>query len=277
MAKMTRQWLAALTRNTSNAGSDDRLEVTININATAPPNAFSTDIVIIDLSFRKPQGKGFFEELLDPDGHSRTFDSQALNNSSVRVGTRGSDAWGPQHVMLLGETDFGVVMPIAIETDIPSWFVLSTDYTEGRLSMPLRLVAAGESTMEINRLLLLVNTASGSNTDTNDDMQIQIASHDQLLFDDRIPRGTQDYLKTSWHFFDVLIPFTRAQVNRVTLRTLGDDWWLPAHFILFGVGTPAGELPTKAVTLVSLPSWVGSGLSTDPSEGRETVDLPLAW
>ena len=100
---------------------------------------------------------------------------------------------------------------------------------------------------------------------------------EHILFEEQIPRGPQRYLRRNWYFFDVLTPFTRGDVNRVTLRTDGEDFWLPWYFFLFGLDTAAGN-PTQAYPLVDIPphKWDMGGLSTNHTEGRSLVSLPLS-
>jgi hypothetical protein len=115
---------------------------------------------------------------------------------------------------------------------------------------------------------------------TNDNIFVQIANlvhGEHILFEEQIPRGPQRYLRRNWYFFDVLTPFTRGDVNRVTLRTDGEDFWLPWYFFLFGLDTAAGN-PAQAYPLVDIPphKWDMGGLSTNHTEGRSLVSLPLS-
>src|SRR5215207_7903305 len=84
----------------------------------------------------------------------------ALTNSSVRLGIRGDNAWGPEHVLLIGRTqpafEPGRIIALAMETDLTEW--LSADSSEGHLTTRLRLVGVGNSTTLIRRVLLLVYT-----------------------------------------------------------------------------------------------------------------------
>ena len=72
--------LASLTRDVDDAGSPDRLNVTINVNGI--------DVAVAD----------FVAERSDAQGYLRraeavvSFDSDTLTNSSVRIGNRGDEA-----------------------------------------------------------------------------------------------------------------------------------------------------------------------------------------
>ena len=116
------------------------------------------------------------------------FEANALTNSSIRLGIRGDDAWGPQHVLLLGHTQPaftpGRTIALAMETDLSLW--LSSDASEGQLTMRIRLVGAGSSTTVIRRVLLLVYTGGGSNVETENSIVLQIAAGGALVLDRKI-------------------------------------------------------------------------------------------
>jgi hypothetical protein len=145
--------LAALTRDVDDAGSGDRLNLTINVGGT--------DVAVNDFVADHPQAQGFLRRA----EAVVSFESSSLTDSSVRIGTRGDDAWAPQHILLFGQTSRGSVVPLAMETDLSEW--LSTDASEGALTIPLRLVALGGSDLPIRRLLLLVQTADEGDAGTD--------------------------------------------------------------------------------------------------------------
>src|SRR5215475_13141213 len=105
---------------------------------------------------------------------SDPVDTSALTNSSIRLGIRDDDAWGPQHILVFGQTQPEFVpsriIPLAMETDWPHW--LSTDSSEGHLTMPIRLVGLGDATTSIQRVLLLASTMGA----TDDPLQIVITT-----------------------------------------------------------------------------------------------------
>jgi hypothetical protein len=278
MAAIDGVWLAALTKDEDDAGSKNRFNLTVNIDGA---DVFGHDFL---LGWNLPNqagtglrdGQAGLEEGQPPPA---PFDSDKLTNSSVRLGLRGDDAWAPRHVLVLGraQPDFtpGRVLALAMETDIERW--LSADSDEGRLTMPVRHVGAGNSDTIIRRVLLLVYTDRGSDVDTESDIKLQIAASGQLMLDKKI---THDFNKVRayWHFLEVERTFTRADVvskGAIRLSILGTDAWLPGSFFVFGLDTEEGR-PANVVTLSAIPKWDLGWLSTDTSEGAPSVPLPLS-
>jgi hypothetical protein len=288
MATVDKLFLATLTKNTDDAGTDSgKLNVTINIDGS--------DIADIDFGFLSSSG---FLSSIGPDsdqlgegqaaisGGTYTspgeplktpFDSNQLTNSSVRVGIRSDDAWGPKHVLVLGHTERRV-LALAMETDLDHW--LSTDSSEGKLTMPVRLVKPGTSSTLIRRVILLVYTGSGSDVQTDDPISLQITAGGNLVLQQQIPDTTQDDLEQytgNWYFVDAAVPFTRGDVlsnGKIVLRIGGTDAWVPKMLFLFGLDTASGR-PNEVVHLVSIPEWNLGTLSTDDDEGSSSVTLPV--
>lgn len=277
MAAIEDVWLAALTKDEDDAGSGNRFNLTINIDGR---DVFRHDFI---LGWNLPgqgatglrDGQAGLEEAQPP----APFDSDKLTNSSVRVGLRGDDAWAPKHVMLIGraQPDFtpGRMLALAMETDIERW--LSADSDEGRLTMPVRRVGAGTSNTVIRRVLLLVYTDRDSDVDTESDIRLQIAASGQLVLDQKITHDF-DRVRAYWHFLEVERPFTRADIvskGSIHLSILGTDAWLPMTVFVFGLDTEEGR-PAEVVTLSAIPKWNLGWLSTDASEGANSVPLPLS-
>ena len=277
MAAIEDVWLAALTKDEDDAGSGNRFNLTVNIDGR---DVFRHDFI---LGWNLPgqgatglrDGQAGLEEAQPP----APFDSDKLTNSSVRVGLRGDDAWAPKHVMLIGraQPDFtpGRMLALAMETDIERW--LSADSDEGRLTMPVRRVGAGTSNTVIRRVLLLVYTDRDSDVDTESDIRLQIAASGQLVLDQKITHDF-DRVRAYWHFLEVERPFTRADIvskGSIHLSILGTDAWLPMTVFVFGLDTEEGR-PAEVVTLSAIPKWNLGWLSTDASEGANSVPLPLS-
>lgn len=279
-------FLAVLTRNEDDAGTESRLNLTINIDGL---DVYDEDLVLRGTG-GWTSGFGGFHDQGDADitpnlnAQIKPFELFGLTNSSIRVGIRDDDAWAPQHVLLLGRADpssseKGRVLPLAVEVDQSLW--LSTDREEGHLSMPLRVVGSGSDSTLIRKVLLLVYTDSG----TDEDIELQIAAHGKGIVVSGIvpdsPTDDREELVGNWYFLDVLVPFTRGEVlsgGAIKLRILGDDRWLPRMVFVYGFDTSEGR-PREIVHLSSVIDWRDRDefgyLSTDPSEGEASYDLPV--
>ena len=282
MAIVDNLWLAAITKNEDDAGSSNRFNLTINIDGG---DVFDQDFTLGggapgEEQVGLDQGQA---GLQDSGPLSTPFESNALTSSSIRLGIRGDNAWGPQHVLLLGRTqpsfEPGRTVALAMETDLAHR--LSSDTSEGHLTMRLRLVGAGSSATVIRRVLLLVHTAGGNDTETDNSIQLQIAAGGNLVLHQKITDTPQDDLEQytpNWYFLDVEAPFTRGDVvsnGSIRLSILGTDAWLPKSVFLFGLDTETGR-PNEVVTLVSAPEWGLGWLSADPQEGNQSIDLPVS-
>jgi hypothetical protein len=296
MATIDKLWLATLTKNEDDAGTGaGSLNLTINIDGA--------DLADIDFGFLS--GSGPFSSGLGPDSAwldqgqaaisggaydnpgeplSNPINSDLLTNSSIRLGIRDDDAWGPQHVLVFGQTQPAFVpsqiVALAMETDLTHW--LSTASSEGKLTMPIRLVGSGSPTTLVRKVLLLVYTGSGDDNNTDSPIQIQITAGGTLVVDQPpivdTPQDDLEQYTANWYPVDVAIPFTKADVvsnGSIRLSILDDDAWLPAQVYIFGLDTEDGR-PNEVVTLVSIPQWDLGWLSTDLSEGKPSILLPVS-
>jgi hypothetical protein len=274
LALVDNLWLAALTKDEDEAGTDEGLNLTINIDGGD----------VFDQDFTLGGGLGQGQAGLEESGLLTTpFESSALTNSSIRLGIRGDEAWGPYHVLLIGQTqpafEPGRVVALAMETDLTDW--LSSDSSEGHLTMRLRLVAPGASGTVIRRVLLLVYTDGENDAETDNAIQLQIAAGGNLVLHQTIGDTPQDDLEPStanWYFLDVDTPFTRGDIasnGSIRLSIVGTDAWLPRTVFVFGLDTETGR-PNEVVMLASIPEWDLGWLSADPQEGNQSVDLPLS-
>src|SRR5215813_254633 len=131
MPIFSKLFLAVLTKAEDDAGTSSTFNLTVNVAGDD----------ILDRNFA-PDLDDAEAQVMSSDTLPAPFDSTGLTNSSIRLGIRDDDAWGPQEVLLFGqaEPDFqpGRIVAIAMESDVQHW--LSTDSSEGILTMPLRLV-----------------------------------------------------------------------------------------------------------------------------------------
>jgi len=267
-------FLAVLTKNEDDAGTSCNLNVTINVDGI---DVFDRDYSAdLDDAEAGLLGGGALEAPLDSSG---------FTNSSIRVGIRDDDAFGPQDVLLFGQVqpDFvpGRTVALAMESDLTHW--LSTDSDEGHLTMPVRLVSPGSSTTLIRRVLLLVDTIweYSSDTETDSAIELEITAAGNLVLKEEIgdtPQPDLEAATTNWYMLDVAAPFTRGDVaasGGIRLSILGDDAWKPMRLYVFGLDTASGR-PNEVVTLSAVPVWTAGWMSTDSNEGVASVDLPVA-
>jgi hypothetical protein len=265
-------FLAFLTRNENDAGTSSALNLTVNVNGDD----------VLDRDYESDVGDG--EAGLSGFGVMPTpFDSNGMTNSSTRLGIRGNNAWAPQHLLVFGHVlpDFQPerTVALAMETDLTHW--LSTDPSEGHLSIPVRLVGQGDSTTLIRRVLLLVRTIwSTDDAGTDSSIELEVTAGGNLVLKQEIgdtPQPDLEEATINWYTLDAAVPFTRGDVlsnGRVRLKILGDDAWRPMLLYAFGLDTAAGR-PNEVVNLVSVPVWTEGWMSTNPSEGTPSVDLPV--
>jgi hypothetical protein len=206
MAIFSNLVLAVISKNEDDAGTSNPLNLTININGED----------VVDKDFGSDLDEG--EAGLDVTTLSTPFDSTGLTNSSIRLGIRDDNAWGPQDVLLFGQTSplwdpIGRTVALAMETELTHW--LSADSSEGHLTMPLRLVSPGSTATVIHRVLLLVRTAweAGADTETDSPIGLQITAGGNLVLDQVIadsPQPDLEAAKTNWYLLKAAVPFTKG-------------------------------------------------------------------
>jgi hypothetical protein len=276
--EISRLWIAMLTHNRENAGTDSRVTLVINTGGIERLNHTFSDTIQDD---QERAQANLYE--LDVTGHNIV--SEELTNSSIRVGIRGDDAWRPEHIFVWGERRVFLrteVIPLAIETSINTQ--LSTDEDEGPSSLPLRLVNNGGVRMDINRLFLLTTTGTtlpilnvipGSDSP----LEIQVVSNGRLVALFEIRDTFQDDLEAgSANFYaaPVFSPFTKRDLDdgSITLRIKGLDDWEPTSFFIFGLDDASGR-PESLVPLVHLPNWPHGRLAPDTLTGEGSRTLAL--
>jgi len=290
MSTLNELWFAMLTSAEdlhSRPGTDSPIGLVINESGVERLNhRFDEDTPQED----QERGQA---NLYSVDVRGRNIDRAELDDSSVRVSNLGGDQWEPELLYIWGEagtTPFNSeIVPIAIETEITT--KLSTDSQDvGAVpSMPVRLVAKGNSNMRINRLMLLVMTAgiphtgiiatAGFPSETDDPIELEIVNDAGIAVKFEIPDTPQQDLErgqTNLYSIPVSVPFTKRSLrsNSIRLRIKGDDAWRPSRLFLFGLDDATGR-PESIVPLVHVPEWNLGDLSTDTSEGQEQVTLPL--
>jgi hypothetical protein len=278
MTVIDKVWVAALTRNKGDAGSDSPLNLTINIDG----------LDVVDQTFRfgvdhvgQERGQAGLDPVsypFPPPASNPLFESDNLTASSIRMGIRDDDAWAPDALLVMGRTA-GKLTALGMETEVKSW--LSTDKDEGHLSLPIRLVGAGSANTPIHRVLLLIYTAGGSNVGTDSAIELEITAKANIVLKQQIvdtPQTDLEEYTANWYMLDAAVPFVKSDISAaggIKLKILGSDAFDPTQVFVFGLDTPSGR-PKQVITLVSELGWNLGWLSTDPSEGSASVNLPLA-
>jgi hypothetical protein len=258
-------WVASLTSSLPDSGTDSDLVVIMNQN--------QLDVVHRNLSFGSVDtggGKLYRHDIAE---------SQILpENYYLRIGTRGDDAWRPRVIAAWAERfTTGNVVPLGYHEQIET--VLSTDTSEGRISLPVPRPGPFNVRTQINRVMLITGTNVGDSA-TDSKIHVRITSGDTAVVDHTIPDTSQDDLEGAEgnvYFLPVNMPFTRSQLNdaSIVLSIDGNDAWLPVVVVMFGLGSSNGPF-SAMVPLVHAHPWSFGVLSTDPSEGVASVTLPLA-
>lgn len=258
-------WVATLTSTLKDSGSESELVVIMNQNGL--------DVVHRDLSFGSVDtGGGKLYR------HDVSEDQILPENYYMRLGTRGSDAWRPRVIAAWCERfTSGNVVPLGYDELIET--VLSTDSSEGRISLPVRQIVPGRVRTGINRVMLVTGTNVGDSA-TDSPIHVRITALQGVVVDHTIPDTSQDDLEGAEgnvYYLPVLSPFTRSQLNdsSIELSIEGDDAWLPIVVVMFGLDSASGQSGTM-VPLVHAHPWGYGPLSKDPDEGVESVTLPLA-
>ena len=280
-------WIGMLTRDVEDGGTHSSIVLTLGIDGVDHLNHTfaNTD--------QKDQERGQ-ANVYEVDLRGTNIEARALTDSSIRIGIRGDDAWRPEHLVMWGQRRGrpgrfdAEIIPLAIETDITK--VLSTDSSEGPISLPLRLVSHGGSGTVIRRLLMLMVTQGTADDDsiftdpnpvfgTENSLEIQMVSPSGLVALFEIANTTQDDLDSgvaNLYTAPVIVPFAKRDLDEdaLTLRIKGtDDWW-PASFFLFGLDAPNGR-PSALVPLSHLPQWPFGVMRADATTGAASVTLPL--
>lgn len=282
--ELSRLRIAMLTRRFQKSGTDSPITLVVNIGGNDLLRHTFPD------TKQKDQEKGQ-ANLYSIDVTGKSIMPNELTNSSIRVETRGTDMWEPEHIMVWGERETlqGVsIVPLAIETNITTQLSNAPDK---ETSMPLRLVSQGDRNMEINRVFMFLTTAGEtfdadifggqviSIAKTDSPIEIQIVSQGHLVVLTEIRDTFQDDLEgggANFYSAPVITPFTRRNLDSrsITLRLKGLDNFEPDSFFLFGLDDSTGR-PEAIVPLVSLPSWPYGLMKPDTTNGMASVTLPL--
>jgi hypothetical protein len=287
LAQISEIYLATLNRRSEDAGSKGTIDNTSLLNVTI--NIDGDDVVDENINSWFPNGSGsIIKKAIVGIAHFPVtpFETDDMTNSSIRVGIKHTDAWGPRDVLVMGANlGAGVPpFPLAIAMDIDIW--LSGDpQDDAHLTMPIPLVRLGNERTLIRRVLLLIGTEGdvrGTNDQagTNDpiELSISVGGNPEPVFTMiRTDTSQEDLEKGSANWYEQDVEgegFTLLDVltnGGIKLRLLGrGDAWLPKMVFVFGLDTNRSQgHPDAIVKLVSKPFWVTRG---DGSPDYMSVD-----
>ncbi len=277
---LRRLWVGMLTKDRKDAGTPDEIVLIVNQSGADrlhhtflhPPAPVNTYNVPAGPPLGQNRGRA---DLYSLDVLGNGIDSN-LDDTYIRIGIRGRNAWLPEHLVLWGETVANEVVPFGIETDLNTW--LSTDKDEGPTSLPIRRIPLGNPMMPIDRILVVMETDANKKSGTEDVITVQIfgPSPDYWVNDwiPRTPQLDQDRGKANLYFLDSMAPFNRANLapNSIRIGIMGEDNWEPKRFFIFGIDTAQGR-PGALVPLLYIDDWDKGPLSTKPSLGKPYIDF----
>lgn len=297
MPRLGHLWLGTVTGGRRFSGTDESIVLIVNTGGDRMDQVHHTfpDTPQEDLERNQANIYEVAQDQIDWVLGSDTVDTGALNTSSVRIATRGSNAWRPKSVFVWGreQRDDGVVVPLSLVVDLDrslSWegtlanVELSTDADEGPESIGLPPVAPGGPTMPIQGLIVGMITADEDDAGTDGLLHLRITTVAGLTVVDAdlvdTDQDDQERGQANIYFIPVDTPFTKAELDfrsiELSITKDGDDAWLGSSFFLFGLGDPLPTYFSPLVEpLVCLATWDLGWLSTDPDEGRDSHKLPL--
>jgi hypothetical protein len=292
MPRLTEVYVAVLTRNVEDAGTDN-----------PPVLLFSRggqDLFQIPLGdFDFVRGRAGLHRL---NVENRALDSELLE---LRLLASGDDAWAPQSVIawgISGHLPREVVVPLGAVLDLANPFSapsdgtwLSTDSSEGVSTLALRPVGSGAIDSRAHRIIVIAATEQYpgffpgggpgpavdlEDTGTEGPVTLSAGVPGRLMLSYLLPRTPQGDLgqsRANFYTTKLPAPFSRADLSGgwFTLTIGTDDVWVPDYFAVFGLNTSDGQTD-MLIPFVHAPQISLEHMSTDPSEGWESNELPNA-
>jgi hypothetical protein len=200
----------------------------------------------------------------------------------VRIGLRGADAWYPDFAFVWGEEQEPNwaghrIMPIGVEHFTAK---LSTDESEGRLSIPLRRANLGGIYQQFQRLLVIVKNAEQRFAGSSGDILLRFHSRKGLLAELNLRH--ESLARPGGAFFCMHYATDLFWVNELTsieLENCSENAWLPQSLRVLAFDNQPDEYET-VVPLVDISDWSATGLgwlSANPQEGEPKVLLYRAF
>ncbi len=200
----------------------------------------------------------------------------------MRMGLRGSDAWSPNKVFVFGEmegSEDSSVSPIALL--YKGGRFLSTDPSEGYLSVPLNRASLGGQYTRFNRILMLIQNGEANNAGTSSPIFLTIEGKNQeTLLEYRFPDDRLRGPRTV--FFEIVHLEQTLQsrfIHAIHLQVGDDDSWTPGAVFIMALDDRPDQYE-EVVPLVYIPDWSSTGLGTlseDANEGPNKVTLYRAF
>jgi len=287
-----RLWVAMLTRDEEDSGTDSQIALTVKEDGADRLYHLFPDTSQNDQERGQPNLYEVPEELV------LSAKISPENFVVAGVDIRGDDAWQPEVFFVWGERlGDGAIIPLALNlkrdfTPENQPVTLSTNPDEGLTGIPLQRVTLGTAEQTgIESVLLVINTSSEEDSGTDDPLELRVRPTNLGLRTNHVPNPydtPQEDLETGLpNLYEAIrrtgiplpAPFSRAHLlpNSISLVIEGDDAWLPSSLFIFGLDRHsfADRPVSQVVPLVHLPVWNLGPLSTDPNEGRSEVVLPL--
>jgi len=271
MSHIENLYLGMLTKNYEHIGPDSPIVLIVDENGKDMLHLNITDTPQSDF-------KNGAANLYHINVKNKNIERGMLNNSSVRVGIRGVDHWSPEHIVIWGDhNNEKEIIPVAMETNLKTR--LSTDSKEGALSIPVMLVNKGTDSTMINRILIMIRTSEAPVDGTNSRIELQIATRSKQVLNFECLTSSQleqERYRACMYFVKCQEAFAKRDLfgKSFTLTISGNDKWLPKSFFIFGIDTVVGN-PTKLVPLVYVPIWNLGWMSTNKTEGKSMIELPV--
>ncbi len=293
MPRLTEVYVAVLTRNVEDAGTSDPPALLFS---RAGQDLFQIPLGDFDFS----TGRAGLHRI---NVENRALDSEALE---LRLLATGDDAWAPQSVIawgISGRLPRELVIPLGAVLDLAGPFSsasegtwLSTDSSEGVATLALRPVGPGQLNSRAFRIIVIAATEQYPGffpgggpgpavefEDTGTEGPVTLSAGvpgGRLMLSYLLPQTPQaDLSKSSANFYMTKLPapFSRADLSGgwFTLTIGTDDVWVPDYFAVFGLNTSNGQTDLL-IPFVHAPQISLEHMSTDPSEGWESNELPNA-
>ena len=215
-----------------------------------------------------------------------SFDVQQRNVRSyfryMRMALRGADAWRPETIFIFGEepghrtTSF---RPIAIKNF--NWEQISTDESEGPISIPLGRANLGGYYTRMNRMMIIIKNSTQRNAGTKSPVLLVVEGDEGELLRYEIPEGK---LAEAGGAFVTVQRMERVDssndIRSIKLYIGGPDQWEPESMWVLGLDDRPDSYE-QVVPFVCIPDWSATGIGklveAEGKEGQDSATLYQAY